>query len=60
MNAMNGLIFNTDNYRFIMFSEYNKVYIIICDINYFRSQVNVLRLTLLGVISLLLLGWIND
>jgi hypothetical protein len=60
MNAMNGLIFNTDNYRFIMFSEYNKVYIIICDINYFRSQVNVLRLTLLGVVSLLLLGWIND
>lgn len=41
MNAMNGLIFNTDNYRFIMFSEYNKGYIIICDINYFLSQVNV-------------------
>jgi len=38
MNAMNGLIFNTDNYRFIMFSEYNKVYIIICDINYSFSS----------------------
>ena len=35
---MNGLIFNTDNYRFIMFSEYNKVYIIICDINYSFSS----------------------
>jgi len=23
---MNGFIFNTDNYRFIMFSEYNEVY----------------------------------
>ena len=33
---MIGLIFNTDNYSFIMFSEYNDVYIINGDINYFR------------------------
>lgn len=26
MNAMNGFIFNTDNYRFIMFTGYNEVY----------------------------------